>query len=46
MKTLRLIAVGRIGRPKLRWESDVRGDVGRMRIRNFTEMTIGREAEM
>jgi len=41
MKIWRLIAVGRFGGPKLRWEGDVREDVGRIRIRNFTEITMG-----
>jgi hypothetical protein len=45
MKIWRVIAVGRIGRPRLRWEGDVREDGGRMRIQNWSEMTMGREAQ-
>jgi hypothetical protein len=42
IKMWRLIAMGRTGRPKLRWEGDDRGDVGRIRIENWSEMTMGR----
>jgi hypothetical protein len=45
MKTWRIIAVGRIGRRRLRWEGDVREDVGRMKIENWSEMTVGRAAQ-
>ena len=46
IKMWRLIAVGRIGGDQgLRWEADVREDVGGIRIRNFTEMTLGEEAQ-
>ena len=44
MKKWRLIVVGRIGRPRFRWEVDVREDVGRIRIQNWSEMTMGRAA--
>ena len=39
----RPIAVRRIGRKRLRWESDVREDLGNMKIQNWTEMHMNRE---
>jgi hypothetical protein len=39
----RPIAVRRIGRQRLRWEGDVREDLGRMKIRNWSKMAMGRE---
>jgi hypothetical protein len=41
----RPIAVRRIGRPRLRWEDDVRVDLGKMKIRNWSEMAMDREAQ-
>jgi predicted component of type VI protein secretion system len=36
--------VRRIGRLRLRWEDDIRKDVGRNKIRNKSEMAIDRQA--
>ena len=38
------IAVKRIARPKLRWEGDVREDLGKMKIQNGSKMAVEREA--
>jgi hypothetical protein len=37
--------VGSTGRPRCRWERDVRQDVRRMRVQNWTERTMGRAAQ-
>jgi hypothetical protein len=39
----RPIAVRRIGRPRLRWEDDVRADLEKMRIQNWSKMARDRE---
>jgi hypothetical protein len=39
----RQIAVRRISRQGLRWESDVRGDLEKMKIQNWTKMPMNRE---
>jgi hypothetical protein len=41
---LRPIAVRRIGRPSLRWEGDVRVDLGKMKIQNGSKMAMEKEA--
>jgi hypothetical protein len=38
------IAVRRVDRPRLRWEDDVRGDLGKMKIQYLSEMAVDREA--
>ena len=40
----RPIAVRRAGRPELRWENDVRADLGRMKIRDWSKMAKNRKA--
>ena len=40
----RPFAVKRIARPKLRWEGDVREDLGKMKIQNGSKMAVEREA--
>jgi hypothetical protein len=37
-------AVGRIGRPRLRWEKGVREDLGKIKIQNWSKMVMDREA--
>jgi len=37
------IAVRRIGRPRVRWEDDVREDLGKMEVQNCSQMAVGRE---
>jgi hypothetical protein len=44
MTEWRPIAVRRIGRPRLRWEGDVREDMGKMKIQNGSKMAMEREA--
>ena len=44
MTEWRPIAVRRIGRPRLRWEGDVREDMGKMKIQNGSKMAMKREA--
>jgi hypothetical protein len=39
----RPIAVRRIGRLRLRWKDDVRVDLGKMKIQNWSKMTMDRE---
>jgi hypothetical protein len=39
----RQITVRRIGILRLRWEDDVREDLGRIKIRNKSEMAIDRQ---
>lgn len=34
----------RIGRPRLRWEGDVREDLGKMKIQNGSKMSVEGEA--
>jgi hypothetical protein len=40
----RPIAVRRMSRPRLRWENDVRADLGKMKIQNWSKIAMGREA--
>ena len=40
----RPIAVTRIGRPGLRWGDDVRADLGKMKIQNWSKMVMDRDA--
>jgi hypothetical protein len=40
----RPIALSRVGRPRLRWEDDVRADLGKMYILNWSKMAMDREA--
>ena len=40
----RPFAVRRIGRLRLRWEDDVRENLGRMKIQNWSKRAIDREA--
>ena len=39
----RAIAVRKIGRPRVRWEDDVREDLGKMEIQNWSKMAVDRE---
>ena len=39
----RPIAVRRIGRPRLRWEDDVRAGLEKMKIQNWSKMAVDRE---
>ena len=38
------IAVRRIGRPRLRWDDDVKADMGKMKIQHWSKMAVGRQA--
>jgi hypothetical protein len=38
------VAVRRIGRPRLRWEEDVRADLRKMKIENWCKMATDRKA--
>jgi hypothetical protein len=38
------VAVRRSGRPSLRWEGDVRVDLGEMNIQNWCKVAMDREA--
>jgi len=38
------VALRRIGRPSVRWEGDVRADLGKMKIQNWCKMAMVREA--
>jgi hypothetical protein len=40
----RPIALSRIGRPRLRWEDDVREFLGKMKTQYWSKMAMGREA--
>ena len=40
----RPISVRKIGRPRSRWEDDVREDVGKIKIQKWTKVAMGREA--
>ena len=40
----RTISVRRIGRPRLRWEGDVREDVGKIKIQKWSKVAMDREA--
>jgi hypothetical protein len=37
------IAVRRIGRPRVRWEDDVREDLGKIEVQNCSQMAVDRE---
>jgi hypothetical protein len=39
----RAFAVRRIVRPRVRWEGDVREDLGKMEIQNWSKMAVDRE---
>jgi hypothetical protein len=40
----RRIAVRRIGRPSLKWEDNFRADVGKMKIQNWSKVSMDKEA--
>jgi hypothetical protein len=44
MKEWRPIALRRIGRPRLRWAGDVRADLGKMTVQNWSKMAMDRVA--
>jgi hypothetical protein len=44
VKNSKQIAVRRVGRPRLRWEDDVRVDMGKMKIQDWRMMAVDREA--
>jgi len=37
-------AVRRIGTPRLRWEDDIREDLGKMKVHNWSKMAMDRDA--
>ena len=39
----RTVAVRRIGRQGSRWEDDIRADLGKIKIQNWSKMDIDRE---
>jgi hypothetical protein len=39
----RTIAVSRVGREGSRWEDDIRADLGKMKIQNWSKMPADRE---
>jgi hypothetical protein len=40
----RTIAVRRIGTPRLRWEDDIREDLGKMKVQNWSKMAMEKDA--
>jgi hypothetical protein len=40
----RTVAVRRIGTQRLRWEDDIREDVGKMKVQNWSKMAMDRDA--
>jgi hypothetical protein len=40
----RPIAVRRIGTPRLRWKDDIREDLGKMKVQNWSKIAMDRDA--